>query len=75
MTVCSCVYLFLFICLHAATASQQEPETEQCTDTPAKSCGQPGSTHNSPREGASMVGTQPDSDLEKGKDSVTVSLA
>ncbi|XP_062401989.1 MYND-type zinc finger-containing chromatin reader ZMYND8 isoform X1 [Sardina pilchardus] len=62
-------------CTQSATASQQEPETEQCTDTPAKVCGQPGSTHNSPKEGASMAATQPDLDLEKGKDSVTVSLA
>ncbi|XP_063071621.1 MYND-type zinc finger-containing chromatin reader ZMYND8 isoform X2 [Engraulis encrasicolus] len=63
-------------CTQSATASQQEPETEQCTDTPAKVCGQPGSTHNSPREGGAPTAPTPqDLGLEKSKDSVTVSVA
>uniref|UniRef100_A0A8C7FI59 Zinc finger MYND-type containing 8 n=1 Tax=Oncorhynchus kisutch TaxID=8019 RepID=A0A8C7FI59_ONCKI len=60
-------------CTQSATASQQEPESGSTADGPNKASGQ-SSGQTSPR-GTTSAPTDKDSNLEKGKDNVTVSLS
>uniref|UniRef100_A0A8C7P4T2 Zinc finger, MYND-type containing 8 n=1 Tax=Oncorhynchus mykiss TaxID=8022 RepID=A0A8C7P4T2_ONCMY len=60
-------------CTQSATASQQEPESGSTADGPNKASGQ-SSGQTSPR-GTTSAPTDKDSNVEKGKDNVTVSLS
>ncbi|XP_029539540.2 MYND-type zinc finger-containing chromatin reader ZMYND8-like isoform X1 [Oncorhynchus nerka] len=60
-------------CTQSATASQQEPESGSTADGPNKASGQ-SSGQTSPR-GMTSAPTDKDSNVEKGKDNVTVSLS
>ncbi|XP_038865581.1 protein kinase C-binding protein 1-like isoform X6 [Salvelinus namaycush] len=60
-------------CTQSATASQQEPESGSTADGPNKASGQ-SSGQTSPR-GTTSAPTDKDSNVEKSKDNVTVSLS
>uniref|UniRef100_A0A4W5NBF1 Zinc finger MYND-type containing 8 n=1 Tax=Hucho hucho TaxID=62062 RepID=A0A4W5NBF1_9TELE len=60
-------------CTQSATASQQEPESGSTADGPNKASGQT-SGQTSPR-GTTSAPTDKDSNVEKSKDNVTVSLS
>uniref|UniRef100_A0AAR2KK41 Protein kinase C binding protein 1, like n=1 Tax=Pygocentrus nattereri TaxID=42514 RepID=A0AAR2KK41_PYGNA len=62
-------------CTQSATSSQQEPETESSADTISKGSGHPNNGQNSPREMTTAPPTDKDSDVDKPKDNVTVSLS
>lgn len=59
-------------CTQSATSSQQEQESEGGTDVTPKAPGQP---NNSPRETVSATPADKDSDVDKAKDSVTVTMS
>ncbi|XP_067093182.1 MYND-type zinc finger-containing chromatin reader ZMYND8 isoform X2 [Osmerus mordax] len=61
-------------CTQSATAPQQEPESESTADTSNKG-GQSSSGQTSPKEKQASAPTDRDSDMEKSKDNVTVSLS
>ncbi|TSY83932.1 Protein kinase C-binding protein 1 [Bagarius yarrelli] len=61
-------------CTQSAT-SQQEPDTEPNTDSMSKVSGHPNTGQDSPRETTGAPVTDKDSDLDKSKDSVTVSVS
>uniref|UniRef100_A0A4W4FI85 Protein kinase C binding protein 1, like n=1 Tax=Electrophorus electricus TaxID=8005 RepID=A0A4W4FI85_ELEEL len=60
-------------CTQSATSSQQEPETESSTDAIPKASGPPTSSQDSPQE-STAAPPDKDSDADKSKDNVTVSL-
>ncbi|XP_023852040.1 MYND-type zinc finger-containing chromatin reader ZMYND8 isoform X7 [Salvelinus sp. IW2-2015] len=62
-------------CTQSATASQQEPESGSTADGPNKASGQSNSGQTSPRETTASAPTDKDSNMEKSKDNVTVSLS
>ncbi|XP_022538483.2 protein kinase C-binding protein 1 isoform X1 [Astyanax mexicanus] len=62
-------------CTQSATSSQQEPETDSSTDATPKGSGHPNNGQDSPRETAAAPPTEKDSDVDKPKDMVTVSLS
>uniref|UniRef100_A0A4W5PG44 Zinc finger MYND-type containing 8 n=1 Tax=Hucho hucho TaxID=62062 RepID=A0A4W5PG44_9TELE len=62
-------------CTQSATASQQEPESGSTADGPNKASGQSNSGQISPRETTASAPTDKDSNMEKSKDNVTVSLS
>ncbi|XP_036415224.1 protein kinase C-binding protein 1 [Colossoma macropomum] len=62
-------------CTQSATSSQQEPETESSTDTIPKGSGHPNNGQDSPREMTTAPSADKDSDVDKPKDNVTVSLS
>ncbi|XP_066528083.1 MYND-type zinc finger-containing chromatin reader ZMYND8 isoform X2 [Hoplias malabaricus] len=62
-------------CTQSATSSQQEPETESNTDAIPKGSGHPNNGQDSPKETTSAPPTEKDSDVDKPKDNVTVSLS
>ncbi|XP_072522669.1 MYND-type zinc finger-containing chromatin reader ZMYND8 isoform X2 [Salminus brasiliensis] len=62
-------------CTQSATSSQQEPESESSTDAVPKGSGHPNNGQDSPRETAAAPPTEKDSDVDKPKDMVTVSLS
>lgn len=55
-----------------ATSSQQEQESDGGTDVTPKAPGQPS---NSPRETVSATPADKDSEVDKAKDSVTVTMS
>uniref|UniRef100_A0A671T3P0 Protein kinase C-binding protein 1-like n=1 Tax=Sinocyclocheilus anshuiensis TaxID=1608454 RepID=A0A671T3P0_9TELE len=59
-------------CTQSATSSQQEQESEGSTDVTPKVPGQP---NNSPRETASATPADKNSEVDKAKDSVTVTMS
>uniref|UniRef100_A0A8C1GGG3 Zinc finger, MYND-type containing 8 n=1 Tax=Cyprinus carpio TaxID=7962 RepID=A0A8C1GGG3_CYPCA len=59
-------------CTQSATSSQQEQESEGSTDVAPKVPGQP---NNSPRETVSATPADKDSEVDKAKDSVTVTVS
>lgn len=59
-------------CTQSATSSQQEQESEGTTDVTPKVPGQP---NNSPRETVSAAPADKDSEGDKAKDSVTVTMS
>ncbi|XP_041743652.2 protein kinase C-binding protein 1 isoform X1 [Coregonus clupeaformis] len=61
-------------CTQSATASQQEPESGSTADGPNKASGQ-SSGQTSPRGMTASAPTDKDSNVEKSKDNVTVSLS
>uniref|UniRef100_A0A8C7SZ73 Zinc finger, MYND-type containing 8 n=1 Tax=Oncorhynchus mykiss TaxID=8022 RepID=A0A8C7SZ73_ONCMY len=62
-------------CTQSATASQQEPESGSTADGPNKASGQSNSGQTSPRGTTASAPTDKDSNMEKSKDNVTVSLS
>ncbi|XP_029550378.1 protein kinase C-binding protein 1 isoform X5 [Salmo trutta] len=62
-------------CTQSATASQQEPESGSTADGANKASGQSNSGQTSPRETTASAPTDKDSNMEKSKDNVTVSLS
>ncbi|XP_030632962.1 protein kinase C-binding protein 1 isoform X2 [Chanos chanos] len=62
-------------CTQSATSSQQEPETESSTEVSNKATGQPNTGQDSPRDAVTAAPTDKDCDVDKNKDSVTVSLS
>ncbi|CAB1314778.1 unnamed protein product [Coregonus sp. 'balchen'] len=58
-----------------ATASQQEPESGSTADGPIKASGQSNSGQTSPKVTTASAPTDKDSNMEKSKDNVTVSLS
>lgn len=65
---------FFYSCLLAATAPQQEPETEGSTDPPNKGLGQ--SSASNPLRDTPVSGSlDKDCDLEKSTDSIAVTLS
>eukprot|EP00063_Salmo_salar_P047203 XP_014022038.1 PREDICTED: protein kinase C-binding protein 1-like [Salmo salar] len=62
-------------CTQSATASQQEPESGSTADPANKASGQSNSGQTSPRETTASAPTDKDSNMEKSKDNVTVSLS
>nr|XP_055041042.1 MYND-type zinc finger-containing chromatin reader ZMYND8 [Misgurnus anguillicaudatus] len=60
-------------CTQSATSSQQEQDTEGNTDVAPKAHGQPNNGPNSPRETVATIPAERDSDVDKTKDTVTVS--
>lgn len=65
---------FFYYCLLAATAPQQEPETEGSTDPPNKVLGQ--SSGSNPLRDTPVSGSlDKDCDLEKSTDSIAVTLS
>uniref|UniRef100_A0A6Q2XJP5 Zinc finger, MYND-type containing 8 n=1 Tax=Esox lucius TaxID=8010 RepID=A0A6Q2XJP5_ESOLU len=61
-------------CTQSATASQQEPESESTTDGPNKAPGQASGGQTSIREMTASASIDKDSNVEKIKDNVMVSL-
>lgn len=59
-------------CTQSATSSQQEQESESSTDATLKAPGQP---NNSPRETVSATPADKDSEGDKAKDSVSVTMS
>uniref|UniRef100_A0A8C2IE63 Zinc finger, MYND-type containing 8 n=1 Tax=Cyprinus carpio TaxID=7962 RepID=A0A8C2IE63_CYPCA len=59
-------------CTQSATSSQQEQESEGSTDVTPKVPGQP---NNSPRETVSATPADKDSEVDKAKDSVAVTMS
>ncbi|XP_050978735.1 protein kinase C-binding protein 1 isoform X1 [Labeo rohita] len=59
-------------CTQSATSSQQEPESEGSSDVTPKAPGQP---NNSPRETVSATPADKDSEADKAKDNVTVTMS
>uniref|UniRef100_A0A8C8H5X1 Zinc finger, MYND-type containing 8 n=1 Tax=Oncorhynchus tshawytscha TaxID=74940 RepID=A0A8C8H5X1_ONCTS len=62
-------------CTQSATASQQEPESGSTADGSNKASGQSNSGQTSPRGTTASAPTDKDSNMEKSKDNVTVSLS
>uniref|UniRef100_A0A6Q2XZG0 Zinc finger, MYND-type containing 8 n=1 Tax=Esox lucius TaxID=8010 RepID=A0A6Q2XZG0_ESOLU len=62
-------------CTQSATASQQEPESESTTDGPNKAPGQASGGQTSIREMTASASIDKDSNVEKIKDNVMVSLS
>ncbi|XP_045079797.1 protein kinase C-binding protein 1-like isoform X1 [Coregonus clupeaformis] len=62
-------------CTQSATASQQEPESGSTADGPIKASGQSNSGQTSPKVTTASAPTDKDSNMEKSKDNVTVSLS
>ncbi|KAM9443565.1 MYND-type zinc finger-containing chromatin reader ZMYND8 isoform 1-T1 [Clarias gariepinus] len=62
-------------CTQSATSSQQEPDTESNTDGVSKVSGHPNSSQESPRETTGAPPADKDSDADKSKDTVTVSMS
>ncbi|KAI5093620.1 protein kinase C-binding protein 1 isoform X1 [Silurus meridionalis] len=62
-------------CTQSATSSQQEPDTESNADGISKVSGHPNNSQDSPRETTGAPPTDKDSDMDKSKDSVTVSVS
>ncbi|XP_065097560.1 MYND-type zinc finger-containing chromatin reader ZMYND8 isoform X4 [Paramisgurnus dabryanus] len=60
-------------CTQSATSSQQEQDTEGNTDVAPKAHGQPNNGPNSPRETVATIPAEKDSDVDKTKDTITVS--
>lgn len=61
----------MILCI-PATSSQQEPESEGSSDVTPKAPGQP---NNSPRETVSATPADKDSEADKAKDNVTVTMS
>ncbi|XP_059393090.1 MYND-type zinc finger-containing chromatin reader ZMYND8-like isoform X5 [Carassius carassius] len=59
-------------CTQSATSSQQEQESESSTDATLKA---PGQSNNSPRETVSATPADKDSEVDKAKDSVSVTMS
>ncbi|XP_068080417.1 MYND-type zinc finger-containing chromatin reader ZMYND8 isoform X4 [Danio rerio] len=62
-------------CTQSATSSQQEQESEGSTDVTPKAPGQPNNGPNSPRETVSSTPADKDSEVDKAKDNVTVTMS
>ncbi|XP_048028669.1 protein kinase C-binding protein 1 isoform X2 [Megalobrama amblycephala] len=62
-------------CTQSATSSQQEQESEGSTDVTPKAPGQPNNGPNSPRETVSATPADKDSEADKAKDNVTVTMS
>ncbi|XP_051767764.1 protein kinase C-binding protein 1 isoform X2 [Ctenopharyngodon idella] len=62
-------------CTQSATSSQQEQESEGSTDVTPKAPGQPNNGPNSPRETVSATPPDKDSEADKAKDNVTVTMS
>lgn len=63
------------VCLLAATAPQQEPETESSTDPPNKGLGQTSGASNPLKDTPVSGPVDKDSDMEKSTDSIAVTLS
>ncbi|XDV51735.1 hypothetical protein PO909_020563 [Leuciscus waleckii] len=62
-------------CTQSATSSQQEQESEGSTDVTPKAPGQPNNGPNSPRETVSATPADKDSEADKAKDNVTITMS
>ncbi|KAK7119544.1 hypothetical protein R3I94_021391 [Phoxinus phoxinus] len=62
-------------CTQSATSSQQEQESEGSTDVTPKAPGQANNGPNSPRETVSATPADKDSEADKAKDNVTITMS
>ncbi|KAG1949353.1 protein kinase C-binding protein 1 isoform X3 [Pimephales promelas] len=62
-------------CTQSATSSQQEQESEGSTDVTPKAPGQPNNGPSSPRETVSATPADKDSEADKAKDNVTITMS
>ncbi|XP_077059293.1 MYND-type zinc finger-containing chromatin reader ZMYND8 isoform X3 [Siphateles boraxobius] len=62
-------------CTQSATSSQQEQESEGSTDVTPKAPGQPNNGPNSPKETVTAAPADKDSEADKVKDNVTITMS
>ncbi|XP_067287799.1 MYND-type zinc finger-containing chromatin reader ZMYND8 isoform X4 [Pseudorasbora parva] len=62
-------------CTQSATSTQQEQESEGSSDVTPKAPGQPNNGPNSPRQTVSATPADKDSEADKAKDNVTITMS